>query len=233
MKYKALALLVAVLMISTGLIAVNADKPTEKGNGIDLTGFHYNLNIIGKKSTWSGGGDYNNPDRHTMFVPANTTDFQYEAPDGTMINGSVAISFTQGPEFAVMDGNAFDDGWCHFELAPGTYRVFIVCKAKPGYDSDITGWIYAEDEYGTWYAYEVGDIQVTKSKKWRECTDLFYVSQSEDIFGIISTDTWVFDYLEFLINYDFGDDPDIEDAMYFWDLMNNGNKLIKLRFYPD
>jgi len=39
---------------------------------------------------------------------------------------------TQGTEFAVLDGNAFDDGQCAFQLAPGEYNVYIVAKAKPG-----------------------------------------------------------------------------------------------------
>ena len=29
----------------------------------------YVLNLIGKKDGWSGGGSYDNPDRHTMFLP--------------------------------------------------------------------------------------------------------------------------------------------------------------------
>jgi len=32
------------------------------------------LNLLGKKDGWSGGGSYDNPDRHTMFVPDTTTD---------------------------------------------------------------------------------------------------------------------------------------------------------------
>lgn len=236
MKMKIFAISVLMILIASSIIIVNADKPAIKGNGIDLTGFHYNLNIIGKKDNWNGNaGIDQDSSRHTMFIPEDTTTVNFIAPDGEVIEESVAIWFTQNTDgdFAVIDGNAFDDGWCHFELAPGTYRVFITCKAKPGFNTDIYGWVYAEDEYGTWYHLDVGEIHVTKAKKWKECTDIFYVSTQEDDFGIISEDTWVFTYMKDLIDYDFGDDPDITNALYFWQIMNNGNKLIKLRFYPD
>ena len=57
---------------------------------------------------------------------------------------------------------------------------------------------------------------------------------SGHLFGILSSDMWVFDYLDYVTEYDFSLDEnyeDIVDAMYLWDLQNNGNKLIKLRFY--
>jgi hypothetical protein len=241
---KAIVTLVIVLALSLGAVmAVMADKPEEntngkpekdsKGNGIDLTGAHYNLNIIGKKSDWSGGGSYNNPDRHTMFVPENTSTFSYTTPDNVTHNGSVGIEFRRGNDFAVLDGTAYDDGWCQFQVARGTYRVYITCKAKPGYTSDIGAWVYAENTTGSWFHMDVGQIEV-KGRKFVECTDLFYVTPTEDVFGILNGPMWVFDYLEYVSEYDFSLDPnydDIVDAMYFWDLQNNGNKLIKLRFY--
>jgi len=243
--------IVVLVLIASGCIPV---VPTlgEKGNGngngdvkpgTDFNGSHYNLNIIGKKADWSGGGSYDNPDRHTMFVPEDTTGWTIETPgdeDTTNVPDldGIRIWMTQGSDWAVLDGNAFDDGECAFQLAPGHYKVYIVAKAKPPkpgeeYYTDITGWVYAADEYGAAYYYDIGDVRVTKSKKWKDATDLFYVSPGEDYFGIISADMWVFEYLSFLTAYDFGLDPDIIDAAYFWQYDNHGNKLVKVRFYPD
>ena len=212
-------------------------KPDPKP-GTDFNGPHYNLNIIGKKSDWPGGGSYDNWDRHTMFVPVDTTGWTIATPgddDTTAVPDlpGIKISMTQGAEFAVLDGNAFDDGECAFQLAPGHYKVYIVAKAKPGGYTDITGWVYAEDEYGAAYYYDIGDLRVTKSKKWKDATHIFYVSPDEDYFEIISEDMWVFEYLSFLKAYNFGDDPDITDAAYFWQYDNHGNKLVKVRFYLD
>jgi len=254
MKAKLLAfVIVAALLLAGGLLSVNAEKGG-KGRGaneIDLNGPHYNLNIIGKKADWNGNPG-NNPDRHTMFVPEDTTGWEIvlpavdnpgpigEFPDDWYVKDGIAIWMSQGPEFAMLDCNAFDDGECSFQLGPGKYRVFICAKAKPNDDfyTDITGWVYAHDDvYGDYYLYDIGYIQV-KGKKWSEATDLFYVSPGEDFFGLISEDMWVFEYLSFIENYDFTDgglDPDaidIDEALYFWQFDNHGNKLIKVRFYP-
>ena len=66
----------------------------------------YVLNLVGKKNSWSGGGSYDNPDRHTMFLPQTTTE-------------NVTVWMSQGTDFAVLDGNAFDDGNLSFQLGAG------------------------------------------------------------------------------------------------------------------
>ena len=106
----------------------------------------YVLNILGKKSDWSGQGDYSNPDRHTIFVPQNTTEW-YEltgTTPGTYGNltadGSILLWMTSGPEFAVLDGNAFDDGNASLQIENGKYYVYLAALAKPGGDSTL-GWL--------------------------------------------------------------------------------------------
>jgi len=245
MKYKAIALLAACIMIATGLAAINAQPPAEKGNGIDLTGYHYNLNIIGKKANWNGNaGIKDNTSRHTMFVPQFTTETYY-LPDGTGPYRGVQIWMSQPPEeenegFVVRDGNAFDDNQCKLELAPGHYRVFIVAKAKPHdkdgnpYYTDITGWVQTyNDTDGIWYCFDIGDVHVTKSKKWQNITDLFWVTDTEDETGVLAlagiNEMWVFEFLNLLDNDQYGA---YSDSAYFWQFDNQGNKLVKVRFYP-
>ena len=234
--------LVILGLIASGCIPVVpilGEKGNGNGNGglqpgIDFNGPHYNLNLIGKKADWSGGGSYDNPDRHTIFVPENTEDY-------TTLNGEpgITIWMTQGDEFAVLDGNAFD-GEAAFQLGPGKYKVYIVAKAKPAkkdeleYYTNITGWVYAEDEFGGAYYFDIGFVKVTKSKKWKDATELFYVDCEEDPFGIVPCNglgTWVFTYMENLEAALL--DPLIVDTAYFWQYDNHGNKLVKVRFYPD
>jgi len=217
-------------------------KPAKLDNddlqpGIDFNGPHFNLNLIGKKDNWSGGGSYSNWDRHTIFVPENTPD-GWTTPDG---GDGITIWMTQWLEgnidnvgeddFAVIDGNACDDGIARFQLASGHYDVYIVAKAKPGGNTDITGWVYAIDQYGANYYLNIGWVNVTKSKKWKDATHIFYVSDAEDTFDIITADTWVFEYMAQLEAFDFGADPSIVDTAYFWQYDNHGNKLVKVRFY--
>lgn len=243
--YLIVAIVILGLIVSGCILSVV--PPTEKDEitsltkakpdvkpGTDFRGPHYNLNLIGKKSDWSGGGDYNNPNRHTMFVPEYTEGFSFEV-GGVTFYDSIKISMTQNSEFAVLDGNAFDDGECAFQLASGEYNVYIVAKAKPGGYTDITGWVYAEDETGTSYWFlDIGSLRVTKSKKWKDATHIFYVSDSEDPFGLVGAeDMWVFYYMSAVEAY-LGDDPTIPGepyTEYFWEYDNHGNKLVKVRFY--
>jgi len=227
-----------------------ADKPP--------SGAHFNLNIIGKKSDWSAQGSFSNPDRHTMFVPEDIEDYNINHPDNTCYTPSgtpswappgadyddpreeefpgITIWMTQCPpesvdcDFAVLDGNAFDDCKLEFQLAPGKYEVWIVAKAKPPkpgtpeedeYYTDITGWVRYEDEFGTEYVgSNMGILNVKKKFGWQDATDLFYFDTE------YGNDLWVFTYLNLL-----EDDPDYENAAHFWQFDNKGNKLVKVRFY--
>ena len=179
----------------------------------------YVLNLIGKKDAWSGGGTYDNPDRHTMFLPQTTAE-------------NVTVWMSQGTEFAVLDGNAFDDGNLSFQLGAGKYAVFIVALGKPGNGANIEGWIYNATD--NTYLLLVGSVSVpghSKTPKWTNATDLFWVSPNEDqTLGLnalgITEDTWVFEYMQGLSSTNLG-----TDYLYFWQLDNNNNKLLQVRFY--
>ena len=217
--YLMVAMIILGLVVS-GCIPVvpTAEKDeinslTKAKPGTDFRGPHYNLNLIGKKADWSGGGSYDNPNRHTIFVPEDTTG--YFTPNG---KPGITIWMTRGDEFAVLDGNAcgLDDGEARFQLGSGKYKVYIVAKAKPGGDTDITGWLYDPNTVELYL--ETGTLKVGgNSKNWKDATFLFYYEEE-----------WVFDYLQALI-----DDPELDPGAYFWQYDNHGNKLVKVRFYPD
>ena len=160
----------------------------------------YVLNLVGKKDGWSGGGTYDNPDRHTIFVPQSTSD----VPIGADTLPGLTIWMTQGEEFAVLDGNAFDeDADCDFQLGSGKYQVFIVALGKPGGGANVDGWIYNATD--NTYLLNVGSVSVSghsKTPRWENATDLLFVSPTEDIFDIVTEDTWIFDYLSDLDAWD-------------------------------
>ena len=264
-----------IVMVVLGLIVsgcIPVVPPTEKdevsslkqpgnGNGNNgdrpPSGAHYNLNIIGKKSDWNAQGSFDNPDRHTMFVPEDMVDYNRTAdtpcytPMGTPTWApsdanyddprddfpGITIWMTQGDEFAVLDGNAFDDCKLEFQLAPGKYEVWIVAKAKPPkpgtpeadeYYTDITGWVRYEDDGIEYVACDLGTLNVKKKLGWQDATNLFYFTTDE--FGT----QWVFDYLEMLeVPIVDGGLVGATDAAYFWQYDNHGNKLVKVRFYEN
>lgn len=231
MKTKLLTLwTITILLFTAFMVSTAAASP----KGIDFEGYHYNLNILGKNVDWNGGGSYDNPDRHTIFVPENTAGFSipvYDEGVYTEVPG-VQIWMSQGEDFAVLDGNAFDDGAASFQLAPGKYNVYITAKGKPGGYTDVTGWVKCNDTY----YFDIGEVRVTKKPAWDNATGLFYVSAAEepDAIDLINTqfggtDTWVFDYLKALEAYNSEYYP---DSLYFWQYDNNGNKLVQVCFYP-
>jgi hypothetical protein len=205
------------------------------------------LNILGKKTDWSGQGDYNNPDRHTIFVPENTTEWfeQTGITPGTYGNltadGSILLWMTSGSEFAVLDGSAFDDGNASLQIEKGKYCVYLAALAKPGGNTILDGWYYDNDDGSA--CYQLGEIKnIPRSKGnpvWVNTTDLFYITWDQllalgydplDLEAYFGSDQaeesiWIFDFLEFL------EDTYGDTDYYFWKVDNNGNKHIQLRFY--
>jgi hypothetical protein len=242
--------LVLALVIGSGVaLAGNGNRNGGPKPGTDFNGPHYNLNLIGKAKDMPG--DYNNPDRHTMFVPLDTENMSFTNPDepNSPTFYGIKIEMTQGTEFAMIDGNA-TDGYGAFQLGPGKYRVYIAVKAKsPKYAdpyTDITGWVEAYDNLGAlWYYMDVGYVQMKKGKNsWTDATDLFFVTTDEDDFGFVTGSEpdytqwgiWVFDYMAGLDTW-FEDSSEtapynLSDLAYFWQFDNHGNKLIQVRFYP-
>jgi len=258
MKIKSIALgIIAILIISGGIVAIDAGNNNSGPKpGIDFNGPHFNLNLIGKDKEMPG--DYDNPDRHTMFVPLDSTDMTFPINQDNNLPGNpstmqgIRIDMTQSTSedgWAVIDGDA-TDGYGAFELAAGKYWVYIAVKAKsPKFENaytDITGWVEAYDNLGAlWYYVPIGTVTVQKNGKWTDATGLFFVTDAEDPFGFneISGITqvpgygiWVFDYMAGLDTWyeNSGETApyDFSNLAYFWQLVNSGNKLIQVRFYP-
>ena len=234
--------LAIVLVLTLAVTPVLAAKP-----GTDFNGPHYNLNLIGKSKAMPG--DYDNPNRHTMFVPLDTTDMTIDLEEPNNLGKStlpgIKIEMTQGAEFAMIDGDA-TDGYGAFQVGPGKYHVYIAVRAKsPKHEdpyTDITGWVEAYDNNGQlWYYIDVGFVKVKKNNNfWTDATDLFFVTTGEDDFGFVTGSEmdyiaglgiWVFDYMAGLDAWTAGD-YDLSNLSYFWQFDNHGNKLIQVRFYP-
>jgi hypothetical protein len=254
---KKLLVLGLVLLVAAAFIvpAVSAVKP-DKHPGIDFNGFHYTLNMHFKKNDWNPTWDSSSTDRSTMFFPEDTSSYSIyldgcvdQNGDGEFDNinpitgpcdpiyiDGLQMFISVGEEWAVQDANCFD-GECSLQLPKDQYKVYIVAKGKPGGETDIDGWVYYDyyDEELTYqgvYYFDLGSVNVKKNSLWYDITSLFMVTTKQDKYGIIDDDTWVFDYLEAL--EEMADTFELEnfESGYFWQIVNNGNKLVKVRFYP-
>jgi hypothetical protein len=239
---KKLLMIGLVLLVAAGM-SVTAVSAAPKG--IDVTGEHYELNLLFKKDTWNPNWDASSTDRHTIFLPESTTPDEPITYEGytcdengenceltTITLNGVQLTMSAGDEWAVEDANCFD-GFCSLVLPEGSYKVYTVARGKPGGETGIDAWLWyyyddPETDLDGNYYFELGTAKVNKKTEWDDITGLFTVYAKHDKYDIISegSSMWVFDYLQGI--YDaYG-----ADGGYFWDIYNNGNKLVKVRFYP-
>jgi hypothetical protein len=259
MKY----LRILAILIVPGLLMVGCSKedPTtssdqhtilkggNKGD-LDLNGAHFELNLVAKFDNWNEN-EFDNPSRHTIFIPRNTADWNIElrTPNNlgeTSLPG-IRIDMSQGPEFAVLDGTVFDGDKAEFQLGPGKYAVYVAMRGKKNVDpAYIASWLEAlqtttldgtvTDEL--WYYQKLGEVTVTR--KWTNITSLFTITATEagdlPFDPALGTAQWIFDYMQWLglqeITLPDGSVVTYSDLAYFWQLVNHGSQLIKVRFYP-
>jgi hypothetical protein len=226
-KVIAITIIIAIAFLVTSVSA---------GNGIDLNGQHYNLNLIGMKNAknWDGMQDSNS---HVIFVGYNK-------------NGAVTtrIYLQPGDTFDVLDGNGVD-GTALFQLPKpyteeemdaydlsvkeseclSSYQIYIRVNAGKGSgilqagacnDTEMgtDGYEVCTDAAGTvWYHTGDGVIDLSKNSKFEQVThELTTVVIEETHYGLFSEDAFNL----------YGVDT------YFWELMNNGLKNVQIRFYP-
>jgi hypothetical protein len=245
---KILGILLVVVLVSTILpSAVFAKSPKTE---FDLNGPHFNLNLIAKKAGWNDK-EVSNPDRHTMFVPMDTSGYNItlNLPNkvvnhGTKVGDNMThldgfgIFMTQSgaDDFAVIDGTAFDGTPCMLDLAEGKYWVVVVAKGKPtSQNATIDGWAQVHNTTGLYYYLNLGTVSV--SRKWVDATDLFFIDIEEASYeetglpdppeNTEGLGMWIFDYFEYLDTV-----GGYDEYAYFWQLQNYNSKLIQVRFYP-
>jgi hypothetical protein len=253
-KFLMLLTVVAIFAACQKEVVVDEGLILKKGNSLvqnlDLNGPHFELNLVAKKDNWNEN-EFDNPDRHTIFIPRDTEGWNIvlNQPNnlGEETLPGVRIDMSQGAAFAVLDGTVFDGDKAEFQLGPGKYQVVVAMRGKKNVDpAYIAGWLEAlqtttldgtvTDEL--WYYQCLGTVTVTR--KWQNITDLFTITQTEA--GSLPwpdgvTDAqWIFDYMNWLgtqtITLPDGSVVTYSDLAYFWQLINHGSQLIKVRFYP-
>ncbi len=196
-------------IMTLGVLPVMAMGADAAKPGIDFSGPHYTLNILGKKNI--GEGTFDNPDRHTIFVP---------------LNGDTNITMRQGSEFGVLDGNGLD-GSAVFQIPSGeakNFKVYVVSLGKPGNGVNVSypdNWIY-DNSTGAWYV-EIATVHISghsKTPVWTDATEWFYLQYSWATGGII-WEGYMWNVPSDLFN----------ETGYWWDMVGCDQHL-QVRFYP-
>jgi len=197
-------------MILGVLVAVVLSSVAMAVPGLNLSGPHYNLNIVGAPKDKTGGSE--SQDRHTIMVD---------------LTGHTDIYMTQGDDFAVLDWNG-TDGRADFQLGPGKYEVYAVALGKPHKSVTITPEATFEGQTGDEVFY-LDTITLTHDKKprWERVTGMFLVTVTVTVdpdgagplLPVTTTyhNEWVFEI------------PELID--YWWNYENSGCKLTQVRFY--
>lgn len=219
---RAIGLSAAAVILLAGFV-VSCEDPagpdTEAllalGRNADLSGPHYNLNIIGVPKGKTATMDGNNG--HRIFVS---------------LDGHSKIMLHEGETFAVLDANA-TDGPAEFQLpnpdpendGVTVYSVFARALGKPGGSADMrtcaTGIDPATgdpDEYCS--IYSTIDVEASVRDKGKPKT----VNVTREL---------LYAYVDLDGDGTFERYPLFDDALYdyFWSYDNNGLKLLQLRFY--
>ena len=174
----------------------------------------YNLNILGKPKTYTGGGA-DNGSRHTIFIPLVTDNYTdpcgttggQNNPDTTLApTKGIKLSLVAGDSFSVLDGDATQDKQATLQVVPptsGTFLVYAAAKGKPGGCLDLESYVYNADTL-----VFLGSVDVdrkTGQPKVVNLTNLIYPS-GVDLFA----------------------DP---YSGLFWQLYNNGLRLMNIKFF--
>lgn len=225
----ATALTAAVLL--SGVFAVQA-RPGPKP-GVDFSGPHLNLNIHGvpdgvDKFKVDSIGD----GRHSIFVPINPeTDFNIEyafsyTENWTVVDCDATIDGTAKiilPAYMYLDTD--NDGIEETKQQVAYYMCYIAGLGKPSETSEVL--IAPSASYNeSWTAFQLNqdELIVSGHRKgapvWYNGTELFFADvtfyNGTDYSYYI--DQWIFDI------------PGLES--YWWQMTNNGVKLMQVRFYP-
>jgi hypothetical protein len=192
------------------LIAAVLIIPVSAVSPFEVSGNHYQLNILGDKCVDKEVGDSNG---HSLFVN---------------LNGRTKIIMTQDDinGFNIVDRNGCD-GEAKFNLAPGTYNVYARAKGTPGGKVNITAYGEFEDAFGT-TLINLGFVNIARNTGKPVSVNinkLFYVDVTlctEETLGVCTEWTTYTDYWVFAID---------ELLEYYWDYDNEGLKNLEVRFY--
>ena len=249
MNFKLISVVTAVLLLtaSASLLIAQA-KPAHLKPGVDFSGPHFNLNVHGVPAGVDKFfNDSTGHGRHSIFVPLTTAD-----EGGNPYNITIQYAFSQDLNWTVLDCDATGEGHNASIILPAYmyldtngdgiedvsrrvkyYFLYVVGLGKPKEMTQVI--VYPEAQgNASWTAYHfyedpliVEGHQIggkgkgtTGQPTWYNGTGLFFA----DVTFWNGTDTieyvnqWVFDI------------PGLED--YWWNVNNDGVKLLKLRFYP-
>ncbi len=189
------------------------------GNGLDTSGAHYNLNIVGKGDC--SPAPLTGSNRHVIQVRLVFTDGSQNGQSAATLDKTNKIFLSPGDDFQVTDGNACDKDGASFTLPAGGYSVWARALGKPGGSATIT--LCAVDTMGT---TDTADDEIVCNT----APDIVSLTRKngQPVFSNVTKELTTLTVGNTTTNL-----FDAPYYGYFWDYDNNGLRLTQLRFYPN
>ena len=198
-------------------LAACIPTPAFAGNGLDVNGAHYNLNILGKTNCGISSSGSNG---RVIQVLLNSNDGSQNGKLATTLDKRNKIFLSPGP-FGVTDPNGCDTDGAAFTLPAGGYTVWARALGKPGGKATLS--LCAVDTMGTTdpaddtLVCNTGENVVSMTRKG-----------GQSVFTNVTQELTTLNYGGTAYNLF---DPTFQG--YFWDYDNNGMRLLQLRFYAN
>ena len=215
------------------------------GNGIDINGTHYNVNIIGKKKG-AVNGDYSSG--ASIFIPLKNVlsrDGMVCDVDGTVLEDDVTptwldsvpsgarIYFVAGDSFKILDRDGTDANGAKIQVPvdPTTkeilFDIYIRVLGKPKGCMNISAYAYDATQQLYFLAGSVYMNRTTGKQVFIKANDLFDVWWCDVILDPLTGEEVCAE----------GTDAEISVfsdvfSEYFWNIQNDGVKLVQVRIYP-
>lgn len=239
-------MLFAAIFVISGMFSLNAIAGKDRtGNG-GPSGKHYNVNLIGttKGALPDGGASSGGA---AVFIPLRTATGPSEATctddsgnqtwfiddeDATFTDvepsGGARIKFTPTTTggFEIIDRDA-TDGSAEIQVPVSDdgdryilLDLYVRVLGKPGGCAEITGYAYDLDQNLWFWSGTIALDRKTGKSSFVKTTDIFDVHYCTVVDGACDGDD-----IELSVFNDVFED-------YFWEIFNDGTRLIQMRFYP-
>ncbi len=245
-----LGVLVIVMVLTSGTVFA--------GNGIPISGPHWNINFIGHPKDYKGSGD--DSSGHSILIPLKTVpgpDLLTCTSDGVQFKddipaagssleptGGARIYFEGGDTFAIIDRDA-TDGEARIVLPVNMdsttkdlkFEAYMRVLGKPNKYNPSTGEGTVACMNINAYAYDAADL--THQDLWYQ-TGTVTISRAKgkssfvrvtDLFRVWFCTQWDTLGTTCLTTTNLSVFADVFSD-YFWQILNDGTRLVQMRIYP-
>jgi hypothetical protein len=223
------------------------------GNGIPISGPHWNINFIGHPKGYKGGGD--DSSGHSIMIPLRTVpgpdilkcnvdgvnfvDDTYPTPGTLAPSGGAKIYFEGGENFEILDRDA-TDGEARIKLPVDSttkalkFEVYMRVLGKPNKYNPVTpeGTVacmninaYVQDALDSSMWYSTGTVTLVRGKGKSSFVRV------TDLFAIWFCTEWDSTHTTCLTTTNLSVFAD-QFSDYFWQILNDGTRLVQMRIYP-